>query len=249
MRPTIFYEDAQILVCDKPAGMPVQPDRSISMDLVNFLKTHIHLMTEERPEVYLVHRLDRPVSGVMVFAKTKKAASFLSQEFQKKQSADAQTAFQDPQKSGLSKRYLAIIPGLLPVSEEIHTLTDYIKKDGRTNTSVIVSKDDADAKQAILHYRVLHHLEEQNLSLIEIDLVTGRHHQIRVQAAAHLGGIYGDRKYNPDGPGSQAPGYPALCSYFLSFFHPETGKKMHFEMYPGYGGFKLFAEYFDKKMK
>ena len=249
MRPTIFYEDPQILVCEKPAGMPVQPDRSISMDLVNFLKNHIFLMTRKKPEVYLVHRLDRPVSGVMVFAKTKKAASFLSHEFQEKQSTDTRTAFRDTKKSRLSKRYLAIISGLLPVSEEIHTLTDYIKKDGRTNTSAIVSKDDTDAKQAILHYRVLCHLEEQNLSLIEIDLVTGRHHQIRVQAAAHLGGIYGDRKYNPDEPGSQAPGYPALCSYFLSFFHPETGKKMCFEMYPEYGGFKLFADYFKKSMK
>lgn len=258
MTPKILFEDAHIIVCEKPAGMPVQPDRSLSMDMVNYLKNHLFQQTKKQPELFVVHRLDRPVGGLMVFAKTKKAAAFLSSEFQNKKQKPQSTTFssnsqskephsQNPAfsselKEGLSKRYLAVITALLPVSGQPQTLVDYLKKDGRTNLSSVVSKEEAGAKKAVLHYRVLGCNTEKELSLIEVDLVTGRHHQIRVQTAFHLGGIYGDKKYNPKASGTGTLEYPALCSYALSFLHPESREKMEFRIRPGYSAFAFFGD-------
>lgn len=241
MTPEILYEDTHIIVCIKPAGMPVQPDRSLSMDMVNYLKNHLYRQTKKQPELFIVHRLDRPVSGLMVFAKAKKAAAVLSRDFQDKQPFPHR-AFNCAENTGISKRYLAVITALLPLSKKPQTLTDYMKKDSRTNTSSIVSKETPDARQAILHYRVLGCQTEKQLSLIEIDLVTGRHHQIRVQTAFHLGGIYGDKKYNSTMQDLSTSRYPALCSYALSFSHPETRKKMEFVFRPDYSAFAFFED-------
>lgn len=228
--PDILFEDDSILVCIKPAGIPAQPDRTNCMDLLNQLKNHMFQTTKKRPELYVVHRLDRPVGGIMVYAKTQKAASALSKQFQNK--------------TGITKRYLAVVSTCLPVSdaENWTELTDYMKKDAKSNTSRIVNQNEADARLAKLKYRCLKNDEASALSLVEIDLITGRHHQIRLQLKKHLTGILGDRKYNAEDSNRSVPmpSTPALFCYQLSFSHPMTGKKLSFEKYPTDGGFARF---------
>ena len=132
----ILYEDEEIIVCVKPAGMPSQPERSSSMDLVSWLKNHLAAKRRNGvPYIGVVHRLDRPVGGVMVYAKNQKAAGELSRQFFGHQT---------------EKNYLALLTGRLP--ERSGTLTDLLQKDGRTNTSSVVEKG---GKKASLTYREL----------------------------------------------------------------------------------------------
>lgn len=147
----------------------------------------------------------------MVFAKNKKAAADLSSQVTKHL---------------LCKHYLAVVCGSL--SAQKGTLTDYIVKDGRSNTSRIAKEGEKDAKEAILHYQII--AEKEGLALAEIELVTGRHHQIRVQFA-HAGlPLWGDVKYNPEFAEKRA--MVALCAYQLGFTHPVTKKQMTYEMRP-----------------
>ena len=158
-----------------------------------------------------MHRLDRPVGGIMIFAKTSKAASRLSNQVREKV---------------FKKKYLAVVDGELEQKEGI--LEDYLYKDERHNTSKVVSKEKKNAKLAKLDYKVLKYNEVKNLSLVEIDLHTGRHHQIRVQLSHFGHSIFGDQKYGTRGQGKQI----ALWAYQLTVKHPITKEEMTFEDLP-----------------
>ena len=221
----ILYEDVQIIVCVKPAGMASQAERSSAMDLVSWLKNYIggqkRAVGGQKNYIGVVHRLEKPVGGVMVYAKTPKAASELSRQF----------SAHDTEKT-----YLAVLTGRLPETSGV--LENRLERDGRTNTSSVV---DTGGKQARLEYRVL--AERDGRSLVEVRLYTGRHHQIRVQMAHAGAGIYGDMKYNREATekwnreretptGSKGLG---LFSCGLIFSHPATGKRMKFKVLPGKG--------------
>lgn len=228
----MLYEDNALLVCVKPAGIPVQTSKAGQGDLVSELKTY-RVKKKEEPYIGLIHRLDQPVEGVMVFAKTRKAAAELSKQVRTRQ---------------IEKEYLAVVCGL-PGGEEVHIddsgkrpesmccdsdaqwfqLHDYLLRDGKTNTSMVVPKETPGAKEALLLYTVLENNPDTNRSLVRIKLHTGRHHQIRVQFA-HAGfPLYGDMKYGQPLPkGVYCP--IALCSCKIGFVHPVTGERMEFEL-------------------
>ena len=220
----ILFEDEQVIVCVKPAGMPSQDDKSSTMDLQNYLRNHAKQKSGS-PEIWLIHRLDRPVGGVMVYAKTPQAAKSLSTQIQTRQ---------------MGKRYYAVLTGVLAKKEG--ELADTLLKDGRTNMSKIVPKGTAGGKEARLKYKVLRTKFEngRQLSLVDIQLITGRHHQIRVQMAGTLAGIYGDCKYNSQMADEGNREEIGLFSYYLEFTHPKTRKKMVFEEKPSGGIFQKF---------
>lgn len=210
-----LYEDDELLVIKKDAGTPVQAGKMRIMDLEGIIKRELYMRDPKGGEPYLgiVHRLDQPVEGVMVFAKNPKAAAALS-----KQVTDGT----------MKKHYLALVCG--KPSEKEGTLVDYLQKDGRTNTSKVVPKGTKDAKRSELNYKVLK--ENEETALLEIELLTGRHHQIRVQMANAGWPLYGDTKYNL--AFAETTGYvqTALCAYKLSFVHPKTRKRMEFTIEP-----------------
>lgn len=211
----ILYEDKEILVCRKPAGMPVQAAGIGTMDMESALKNYLaQKIPGKVPYLGIVHRLDQPVEGILVFAKTPGAAGSLSKQIMA---------------GGAGKYYLAVVEGKPERSEG--TLTDYLKKNGRANMSQAVPENTPGAKKAVLHYRILDQKEINGKvrTLLRIRLETGRHHQIRVQLS-HVGyPLLGDRKYNPSGEKGKSLG---LCSCGLEFKHPKTGRLMKFETEP-----------------
>ena len=220
MKIDILYEDADILVCVKPYGMPVQGDKSRDTDLLTYLKNHIfeREKMEEEPYLAMVHRLDRPVGGVMVFAKNRSAAANLSDQVQD---------------GTMIKFYQAVLTGELP--DDYGTLTDYLLKDGKTNTTKVVDKGVKGAKKAVLDYEVLDVMETDDgiLTYVLIQLVTGRHHQIRVQMASRNAGIYGDTKYNPKFMKVKKKYQQmALYSTRIEFEHPTSGEHLVFKQEP-----------------
>lgn len=204
----ILFEDDNILVCKKPAGVPTETKTIGLKDMPSLLKEYLS-QNQQSPEIFIVHRLDQMVGGIMVFAKTKKAAAGLSTQMQH---------------SDFSKKYYAIVENdSLPESGE---LVDYLIKDQKTNTSSVTSKANKNAKEARLAYKVIK--AKEGKSLLDITLYTGRHHQIRVQLSNQKAPIYGDVKY-----GGTKTGDPlCLYSYSLSFIHPITNKEMKFEFTP-----------------
>lgn len=224
-QPEILYQDDTILVCVKPAKVATQTSRVSEPDLVSILKNELYKADRTKePYLAVIHRLDQPVSGILVFAKTKKAAAELSRQLQK---------------DGFAKEYLALVTGR-PM-EKRGVLVDWLRKDGRTNTSCVVPEGTADARRAELSYEVI---EEKNqtgdgipeeISLVRIHLKTGRHHQIRVQMA-HAGyPLLGDTRYHPEAAKGSREGkwqQIALCAYRLTFRHPKTGKQLTFEICP-----------------
>lgn len=210
MIPEIIYEDQEILVCRKPAGIPVQTAKRGQQDMVSLLKNY-RAGQKEEPQIYVLHRLDQPVEGIMVFAKEKKAAASLSRQIQQKT---------------VDKYYYALVEGVLDPPEG--TLTDYLLRDGRSNTSRVVPAGTKGAKEAVLSYKVKQ--TAQNKSLVEIRLETGRHHQIRVQMAEAGHPLAGDKKYNPNCTDGYLP--IGLCSVKLSFRHPSAGEEMTFSIEP-----------------
>lgn len=215
MGVNIIFEDEHILVVKKDAGIPVQAGRMRIMDLQGLIKNELYRRNKGGGEPYLgiVHRLDQPVEGVMVFAKTPSAAAELS-----KQVTDGR----------MKKHYLACVCG--KPSEKFGTLVDYLLKDGRTNTSSVVEKGTKDAKRAELNYKVLK--SGETTALVEVELLTGRHHQIRVQMANAGWPLYGDTKYNPQFQNISEYVQTALCAYKLSFVHPKTKKTVEFCIQP-----------------
>jgi 23S rRNA pseudouridine1911/1915/1917 synthase len=218
LKPEILYMDESIIVCVKPQGMPVQNDKSRDLSVLNYLKNEVAKKEKGEPEVYVVHRLDRPVGGVMVFARTKDAAAHLSGQIQK---------------GIFDKYYQAILTGYLP--NEAGKLRNYLLKDGKTNASKVVPEGTKGAKAAELEYEVLDYLEtdQGEFSYVLIHLLTGRHHQIRVQCANAKAGIWGDTKYNPIFQKTKKKYLQiGLYSTRISFLHPVTGKTMTFKAEP-----------------
>lgn len=223
----LLYEDTDIIVCHKPSGIPVQSASMRVKDMVSILKLY-RLETElcrdrtgqAEPYIGVVHRLDQPVQGVIVFAKTKKAGASLSAQMAGGRDRQAE------------KQYRAVVCGKPECKEG--ELVDYLLKDGRTNTSRIVSAGTKGAKESRLVYQVLE--EREGCSLLNIRLLTGRHHQIRVQLADAGMPVAGDRKYNPSAQKEQL----ALCAYRLTFRHPENEEKITFQVEPEGGAFDKF---------
>ena len=216
----ILFEDEYILAAEKPQGMPSQADKTGDTDLLSELEAYTG------KSLGLLHRLDRPVGGVMLFAKDKKAEAILAK---------------DLQENKLNKRYLTVLCGKLPADEG--TLEDYLLKNARTNLSEVVSKDRKGAKKAILHYKKIAEKETDIgiLTLVEIKLETGRHHQIRVQTS-HAGvPIWGDKKYHKNFP-KRGKTDIALWSYRLEGIHPKTKDPFIFTAMPEKEPFILFAE-------
>lgn len=205
----IIYEDNHILVVEKPRNMLVQADETKDVDLLTKLKMYLKEKYQKPGNVYLglVHRLDRPVGGLMVFAKTSKAAGRLSSQIRNHE---------------FKKNYLAVIDGIISIKDgEMEDKLLKVAKDHKT----IISKD---GKYAKLSYSVL--TTKDNLSLVKINLETGRAHQIRVQFSSRNWPLWGDQKYNSNAKGGEQI---ALWAYELEFIHPTTKEKMKFrQKYP-----------------
>ena len=222
MRPKIIYEDSSIIVCQKPAGYASQADRSFREDMVSFLKKHLvkelrknNSNMSKEPYLGIIHRLDKPVSGILVYAKTKKAAAFLSSQVS------------GNEKEKMQKKYHATVHGLLNAPEYV-TLTNELIFDKQKNFSYVSDVKTDSSKTAVLKYRTLRSYQTKQgeyLTDLEILLLTGRHHQIRVQLS-HLGfPIVGDNKYGTLDD-SKIP--LCLCAYSLTFLHPDTKKPVTF---------------------
>lgn len=209
----VIYEDNHIIVVEKAVNIPSQGDKTGDIDMLTIIKEYLKEKYQKPGNVYLglVHRLDRPVGGVMVFAKTSKAAARLSEEVREKQ---------------LQKTYLAVVNGKM--EQEKGLLEDFLLKNEKNNMSKVVKEGTKNSKKASLEYEVLKYNEEINLSVLKIHLHTGRHHQIRVQLSSRNHSIYGDQKYGGRGHGKQI----ALWAYQLTIFHPITKEPMTFESIP-----------------
>ena len=213
----VIYEDNHIIVVEKPVNIPSQGDKTGDKDMLTIIKEYIKEKYNKPGDVYLglVHRLDRPVGGVMVFAKTSKAASRLSEQVRIKE---------------FKKTYLVIVNGKFGKNKGI--LEDYLLKNEKNNMSKVVKEGTKNSKLASLDYEVLKYNEEINLSVLKINLHTGRHHQIRVQLSSRNHSIYGDQKYGGRGHGKQI----ALWAYKLTIKHPITKEEMEFKCLPKYEG-------------
>lgn len=217
----ILYEDDHILVCEKPAGIATQAGKVTEKDMVSEVNNYLRKAGAKSP-AYLVHRLDKPVRGVLLFAKTKEAASKLSGQI-----TDRST----------NKKYYALVEGYPEATNK--TLTDYIYKDG--NTACIAKDDDSkDAKIASLEYSVVNDNKKDvitryfsnvineddinDVSVLDIKLLTGRFHQIRCQLSNMGHPIVGDKTY---GSIKQSENRKAigLIAYSLEITHPKTGKR------------------------
>jgi len=203
----ILYEDNHLLVIEKPVNIPMQEDSSKDIDLLTLCKEYLKVRYQKPGNVYcgLVHRLDRPVGGVCVFAKTSKAASRLSSQIQK---------------NTFKKEYQAIVCGK---TKENDTLIDTLYKDTKTNKVSVVNENHKQAKKAILSYTRLAYQEDY--SLVKIDLETGRSHQIRVQFSSRAYPLWGDQRYNPNAVVGQQI---ALWATKLTFEHPTTKETISF---------------------
>ena len=201
----VIYEDNHLLVVEKPINIPVQEDNSKDKDMLTILKEYLKVKYNKPGNVYLglVHRLDRPVGGVMVFAKTSKCASRLSDQIRLNK---------------FNKIYNAVVEGTV---KEEDKLTDYLLKDTKNN----IVRVDKNGKESVLYYRKIKTID--NLNLIEIKLETGRSHQIRVQMSHNGNPLFGDQKYNKN---SKVGEQLALFAKKLEFYHPITNELLTFEI-------------------
>lgn len=209
----ILYEDKEILVCRKLPGIPVQSGRVGIPDMENAVKSYL-VNKGESAYLGIIHRLDQPVQGVVVFAKNQKAAGELSRQIRQGE---------------MEKIYLAAVEKIPDQTQG--RLEDELEKLPGTNLSKVADRKTSSSKKAVLEYKVLKTQGEK--ALLEIHLYTGRHHQIRVQLS-HAGfPICGDSKYNPEAREKAGEWQElALCAYKLTFFHPLSKKKMEFTAMP-----------------
>ena len=212
-RIRIVFEDDVLIVCHKYPGIAVQTAALGQADMVSELKKYLAGQGEKNPYLAVVHRLDQPVEGLLVFAKTEAAAASLSKQVQD---------------HDFTKEYTAQVYGKMPQKQG--ELTDFLAKDARSNTSRVVSEKDKNGKRSVLGYEVSE--ETEKTQTLRILLKTGRHHQIRVQLS-HAGcPILGDTKYGTE----EAKRYAVeqgikqlcLCASRLEFTHPVTGKQLQF---------------------
>lgn len=212
----IIFEDKDILVCRKPAGVATQTKRLGQQDMESLLKNY-RAKKGEPPYIGIVHRLDQPVEGVMVFAKNQKAAANLSKQVQDRV---------------IGKYYYAISSN--SPQEPTGILEDYLLSDKKVNVTKVVPKDTMGAKKAKLEYCVIETKEDK--TLFQIKLHTGRQHQIRVQMASIGCALVGDNKYGDVADKTLL----ALCSYKLEFQHPTKKMSMEFEIQPAGKVYKTF---------
>lgn len=202
----VLYEDNHIIVVVKPYNVLSQGDSTGDVSIMDMIKDYIKIKYHKPGNVYLglVHRLDRPVGGIMVFAKSSKAASRLCKAFNEHK---------------ITKKYLAIVKGKVDSSGEF---VDYLAKD--KDGRAYVSKD---GKKAVLNYELVEYNKENDCSLVSVDLKTGRHHQIRIQFASRGHYLLGDQRYGvPDNK------QISLFSYYLSFTHPVSNETLEFKVFP-----------------
>lgn len=208
----IIFEDNHLLIVEKPVNIPTQEDASGDTDMLTLLKENLKIRYNKPGNVFLglIHRLDRPVGGVMVFAKTSKAASRLSDQIRKRE---------------FEKTYLAVVHGK---PEKSGTLRHFLLKDAKTNIVKVVKDSELQAKEAVLNYQLLK--SKEDLSLVKINLHTGRSHQVRVQFSTIGHPLFGDQKYGAqvNKEGQQI----ALWSNEIKFEHPTTKEKLHFTIKP-----------------
>lgn len=225
MNYKIIYEDNDIIVCHKMAGLAVQTGKIGSTDLVSELKNYLMKSAKKKltkePYIGVVHRLDQPVEGVILFAKNPVAAGVLSKQLT----------------TGIiNKCYYAVAAGVPDKGKEQGILKDYLIKDNKTNSSCITTKDKG--KESKLEYTFIKqaNVYDESYSLFDIHLLTGRHHQIRVQMANANMPLLGDRKYGNEFSGAISMQLNvknvALCAYKLEFTHPTLKKKMEFKTIP-----------------
>ena len=202
----ILFEDNHLLVVEKPVNVPVQEDSSKDIDLLSILKNYIKEKYNKPGNVYLglVHRLDRPASGIMVFAKTSKAASRLSEQVRTNK---------------IKKTYHIVVKGNIKNKDR---LVDYLVKDSKKNMSFVTTKEKG--KESILEYEVIDRVNDYNL--IKVNLITGRSHQIRVQFSSRGFPLVGDQKYNMNTDKIDI----ALFSNELSFYHPISKELLNFKI-------------------
>ncbi len=201
----VIYEDNHLLVVEKPINIPTQEDSSKDKDMLTILKEYLKEKYNKPGNVYLglVHRLDRPVGGIMVFAKTSKCASRLSEQIRLNK---------------FNKIYNAVVMNKI---NDHGSLTDYLLKDTKNN----IVKVDKNGKESKLNYKRIKTID--NMNLVEIKLETGRSHQIRVQMSHNGNPLYGDQKYNKNAKNGEQL---ALFSKKLEFFHPITNELLTFEI-------------------
>ena len=213
MKLNVIYEDNHIIVVEKPAGVPTQADISGDTDMYTLVGEYIKEKYNKPGNVFvgIVHRLDRPVGGIMVFARTSKGASRLSEQIRNR---------------SFKKTYKAIVHGLL--KNKKGTLKNYLLKDEGKNKSFVVSEGTKNAKLAVLDYEVISENKADNTSIVEVELHTGRHHQIRLQFANIGHPLVGGSKYGKDKGLSNV----ALWSYKLKFKHPTKDEEMEFTLEP-----------------
>lgn len=221
MKLNILYEDEDIIVVIKPAGIESQVSRGFGDDMVSLLKKYLSTK-KENVYVGVIHRLDKPVSGIMLFSKNENATKALNKGVFER---------------NIDKEYVAILCGK-PV-ENFGQLKDFIQKDVENHVAKLGKEGDRYSKEAILEYEILETkcIGEREYSLVKIKLLTGRFHQIRIQFASRGLSLVGDKKYNPlykDRGVELIKGdrNVALASIKLGFQHPRTGKDMKFVHYP-----------------
>ena len=213
----VLYEDNHIIVVEKPQNIPTQADVSGDLDMLTMVKNYIKEKYNKPGNVYvgLVHRLDRPTGGILVFAKTSKAAGRLCEQIKEK---------------SCKKKYLAVTVNVPRFKEG--KLENYLSKDEKTNIVTVVPQGNVGAKYALLNYNVLGCKatdKNVNIALCDVDLQTGRSHQIRVQFAHIKCSLFGDKKYG----GDITPNHNlALWAYELRFVHPVTKQNMVFKSMP-----------------
>lgn len=220
MNLEILFEDKYIIVAKKPPKVPSQSDKTGDNDMISILKKHLKeaYPKAKNPYIGLIHRLDRPVGGIMVFAKTKEANANLSEQIRKKK---------------FKKEYHAVLCGKVESSKG--ELRDYLKRLRKINMSKVVTKEAKDSKEAILDYELIQSVENEEygvLSLVKIALKTGRHHQIRVQFANVNLPLWGDNKYNKLFTKMKKWTQIALCATKVSFNHPKDNSVCTFELKP-----------------
>lgn len=209
----VLYEDNHLIVVIKPANVPSQEDASGDLDMLNIVKNYIKEKYNKPGDAYvgLVHRLDRPTGGIMVFAKTSKAAARLSEQIRNNE---------------MNKTYYAVTTKI-PQAKQA-TLVNYLKKDEKNNIVKIVPQSEKDVKKAELSYKILQTAEDY--ALLEVKLITGRGHQIRVQLSGINCPLFGDNKYGKEK--SRVSRNLGLWAGRLEFNHPVTKQKMTFACPP-----------------